>query len=98
MKRYIIIKCPKFSKLSFDNILGVKDNVPIIQFFEPKTFFRNTGTVPYRCMYVYMYLIGIYIYLEEYDLDIFKIYLWWLCFIFWGSTSLTLVYLAWTWL
>ena len=35
MKRYIIIKCPKLSK-PFDNILGVKDIVPINPIFEPK--------------------------------------------------------------
>ena len=45
MKRYIIIKCPKFSKL-FDNILGVKDIVPINLIFESKIENRNViGTV-----------------------------------------------------
>ena len=95
MKRYIIIKCPKFSKLSFDNILGVKDTVP--NFSSQNVFFVTQypicicGRFTY---YVYVRVFDKKIYLEEYDLDIFKIYLWWICFIFFGGTSLTLVYLA----
>ena len=89
MKRYIIIKCPKFSKLSFDNILGVKDIVPKIKDNGAKKkiviqyLIGQYSWAMYICMYVY--LIRKYIYLEEYDLDIFKIYLWCICFIFFGG-------------
>ena len=55
---------------------------------EPKQFviqylIRQYLWAVYICMDVY--LIRKYIYLEEYDLDIFKIYLWCICFIFFGG-------------
>ena len=64
MKRYIIIKCPKFSKLSFDNILGVKDIVPNIKDTRAK---KNRNTVLYRTVFVG----GVHLYVRVFDKKIY---------------------------